>query len=239
MKKINYFLTFLVFNFSLFAQITGPKISALSPEFDFGDVKEGIVLKHNFVISNTGGQVLQISKVKASCGCTAAKPSRNEIKPNDTTSIKVSFDTSRRMGQQQKYVYIFSNDSENPQYRLSFKANIISSNVGISNGDPEIKLSKYSQNFGNVKEGQILKTTVEISNIGKSVLEISEIKSSCGCTATFMKDRSLKPNEKSNLNIDFNTKDLKGPIVRTVTLISNDPQFPSRVVTLIANIEKE
>ncbi|MBK8945917.1 MAG: DUF1573 domain-containing protein [Ignavibacteriae bacterium] len=239
MKKLFLVFTIFIFNISINAQLSKPKISALTTEFDFGNVREGEILNHKFIVQNTGGDVLQITKVKASCGCTAAQPSKNEIKPNDTTSINVRFDTNRRMGKQQKYVYIFTNDPENPQYRLSFTANILSGNTTNPLFQPELKLSKYSHNFGNVKEGKTYKVNIDVSNIGNSNLEIKEIKSSCGCTKTSLQNKNLVPNENSELKIEFNTKGLLGQIARTVTIVSNDPKNPSRVLTLIANIEKE
>jgi hypothetical protein len=53
-----------------------------------------------------------------------------------------------------------------------------------------------------------------------------------------MSEKKLGPNEKSELKIEFDTKNLSGQIARTVTLFSNDPKNPTRVVTLIANIEE-
>ncbi|MBK7106194.1 MAG: DUF1573 domain-containing protein [Ignavibacteriae bacterium] len=239
MKKLLVAAIILIINISVNAQFSKPKISALSSEFNFGDVKEGEILTHKFVIQNTGGEILQIAKVKASCGCTAAKPSKNDIKPNDTTTISVRFDTNRRMGKQQKYVYIISNDPENPQFRLSFTANIISGNAISPLSQPELKLSKYTHNFGNVKEGKVLKIGINVSNSGTSNLEIKNIKSSCDCATALMSNKKLLPNENSELKIEFNTKNLSGQIARTVTLFSNDPKNPSQVLTLIANIEKE
>jgi len=239
MKKLFFIAIIFIINISINAQLSQPKISTLSGEYNFGDVKEGEILTHNFVIQNTGGEVLQINKVKASCGCTAAKPFKNEINPNDTTCINVRFDTNRRMGKQQKYVYVISNDPENPQFRLSFTANIISGNTASQLFQPELKLSKYTHNFGNVKEGKILKVGIDVSNNGNSNLEINDIKSSCGCAVVQMSNKKLLPNEKSELKIEFNTKGLSGQIARTVTLFSNDPKSPSQVLTLISNIEKE
>ena len=238
MKKISIVL--LLLNISLFAQFSQPKISSLEMDYSFGDIKEGETVKHNFVIFNKGGDLLKIEKVKASCGCTAATPSKSELAPNDSTMIEVSFNSARRMGAQKKYVYVFSNDPETPQLRLSFTANILpASSSKFSNAQPEIKLSKYNHNFGNVKEGEVLHTVIEVSNSGLDDLEIKDVKSSCGCTAALMSSKVLKPNEKADLKIDFNTKNLNGQIARTVTLYSNDLKNPTRVLTIIANVEKE
>ena len=62
-----------------FAQLMGPKLVAQQDEHDFGDIKQGEKVTHVFVLTNSGGDLLTISNVNASCGCTAALPEKNEF----------------------------------------------------------------------------------------------------------------------------------------------------------------
>jgi hypothetical protein len=236
MKKI--LLVLLVIPILLNAQFGNPKIVPHESDFNFGDITEGVKVSHDFIVFNRGNNILKIERVKASCGCTAATPSKSELAPNDSTTIKVEFNSTGRTGMQKKYVYIFSNDPETPQLRLSFTTNVLSEKESKNSAKPSIKLSEYNHNFGKVKEGEILDLKVVVSNVGDSELEIKNIKSSCGCTAALMSEKKLGPNEKSELKIEFDTKNLSGQIARTVTLYSNDPKNPTRVLTLIANIEE-
>ena len=236
MKKI--LLLLFVLPLLINAQFGNAKIVPFEKEFDFGDINEGEKVSHDFIVFNRGTNTLKIERVKASCGCTAAFPTKTELIPGDSTSIKVEFNSANRTGLQKKYVYIFSNDPETPQLRLSFTTKVISANDSKNSSKPSIKLSEYNHNFGEVKEGEVLDLKVIVSNIGDSELEIKRIKSSCGCTAALMSEKKLAPNEKSELKIEFNTKNLSGQIARTVTLYSNDPKNPTRVLTLIANIEE-
>jgi hypothetical protein len=43
-----------------------PKIEAVSPEFDFGKVKQGITVEHTYKIKNVGSKDLVIEKTKGS-----------------------------------------------------------------------------------------------------------------------------------------------------------------------------
>lgn len=235
MKKI--LLALFVLPILINAQFGNPKIVPYETEFNFGDITEGVKVSHNFIIFNRGTNILKIERVKASCGCTAAVPSKTELAPNDSTRIEVEFNSQGRTGIQKKYVYIFSNDPETPQLRLSFTTNVVTEKESVGSTKPSIKLSEYNHNFGKVKEGEVLDLKVVVSNIGDAELEIKNIKSSCGCTAALMTDKKLGPNEKGELKIEFDTKNLSGQIARTVTLYSNDPKNPTRVLTLIANIE--
>lgn len=236
MKK--FLIIYVVFSISLFAQFGNPKIVPLEKEFDFGEIKEGETVSHDFIILNQGGDILEITKVKASCGCTAANPSKKQLAPGDSTSISVKFNSTRRSGKQKKYVYIFSNDPETPQLRLLFTANVIAKDKNSALAQPVVKLSKYTHNFGNIKGGEVYDFSVSVINAGKANLTIKKIKSSCGCTAALMSEKLIAPQKKAELNIKFDTKNLSGQVARTVTLFTNDPVNPTRVITLIANIEK-
>ncbi len=239
MKKTLSILFVLLLTSLIFAQPSQPKIVGPTGIFDFGDIQEGKIVTHNFTVYNKGRDTLKISRVKASCGCTVVKPEKNDLLPNDSTKLKVSFNSSHRIGKQHKYVYVFSNDPVNPQYRFEFVGNVVHENSSGLNKEPQIKLSVYNHNFGNVEKNKVLDFEVDVLNTGKADLIIKDIKSSCSCTTTLMGDKTIKPNEKSKLRIKFDTKNLSGQVARTVTLVSNDPENPMRVLTLIANIEKE
>lgn len=122
-----------------FAQLMGPKISVQQSEFNFGDIKQGNVVAHEFVIHNTGDDALEIKNVRASCGCTAVKPEKDVLKPGESTKIKVTFNTAGREGKQQKYVYITTNDKEKPEVRLKFNATVLADNQTEQSSDKDKK----------------------------------------------------------------------------------------------------
>ena len=241
--KITSVLSLLFFAHSLIAQSTGPQIACPDNMFSFGDIVTGEVVTHEFEVFNSGDEDLVIDKVKASCGCTAAKPEKNVLKSGESTKIKVSFNSARRSGMQKKYVYIFSNDKVNPQYRLSFTANVVKEKVE-EEPSPDITaarliIDQHRYDFGNVTEGKKVDLHVKLRNGGAKVLNIEDIKSSCGCTATMLSKKELNPGESTNLKIELDTTGRKGRLSRTVTIRSNDPIEPQQVITLSVNIENE
>src|SRR5436190_16810023 len=50
----------------------GPKIAFETPEYDFAKVKSGELVKHTFIFTNTGDDLLILTNVQPSCGCTTA-----------------------------------------------------------------------------------------------------------------------------------------------------------------------
>lgn len=102
-----------------------PKIVFDQTTYDFGKVKEGTTIKMSFKFKNEGKKDLLIHKVKASCGCTATKPSQTTIKKNKTGEIEVTFNTKGRRGRQHKTITVITNDPTNPQIILNLQGELI------------------------------------------------------------------------------------------------------------------
>lgn len=60
---------------------------------DFGEIKEGDMVKYSFKFKNTGSEPLVISDAKGSCGCTVPDWPREPIAPGASGEIKVEFDS--------------------------------------------------------------------------------------------------------------------------------------------------
>jgi hypothetical protein len=239
MKKI--VLMFVIFTAAfVYGQNSNPKIYAKEVNHDFGTIVEGEIAKYNFEVKNTGDVDLKIDRVSASCGCTAAKPEKSILKPNEKTAIQIEFNSNNRLGQQTKYVYVFSNDPTTPELKLSFTGVVVDKSVAFSKDGKAamLKLSKNSYDFGNVEEGKVVETTVAFKNEGNAVLQITDVKTSCGCTAALLSSKELKPGESGTLRIDLDTANREGKLTRTVTLFSNDPKEPNQTFTIFVNIEK-
>jgi hypothetical protein len=93
-----------------------PKIDFSSKTFDFGEIAEGKKVENTFKIFNKGKRDLIIRSVTASCGCTTGEPKSNTIQPGKNTEMKVVFDSSEKVGMQNKIITIISND---PQHATS------------------------------------------------------------------------------------------------------------------------
>ncbi|MGD9611900.1 MAG: DUF1573 domain-containing protein, partial [Kiritimatiellia bacterium] len=78
-----------------------PRIVCDEPVFDFGERNNTEFVEHDFPIRNAGTLSLEIRNVHASCGCTAVKPSQDEIPPGGEASIRARLDLRGRNGYQQ------------------------------------------------------------------------------------------------------------------------------------------
>ncbi len=95
-----------------------------NPSYNFGSIKEGETVTNDFVITNTGKSELIIRQTKVTCGCTATKPLKSILSPGESSTIKISFDSTGRSGVQNKLIYVFSNDPTIPSQKIVIRANI-------------------------------------------------------------------------------------------------------------------
>jgi len=235
-SKINFLV--LLFTSLSCAQLIGPKLVIQQTSHDFGDIVQGEKVTHTFVISNSGGDVLKISDVRASCGCTAVKPEKNELAPGESTNLLVSFNSAGRSGAQLKTVTVKTNDPESPETVLTITAHVVMDKKS-GTSQPEVFFLETQHDFGKVVQGKVVEYTFQLENKGSSTLKISDIKTSCGCTAALLSKDSIEPGDKGTLKVELDTKNRSGKFSRTITVQTNDPKEPSKILTVYADILKE
>lgn len=152
------------------AQSGAAKVEFKEISRDFGRIKQGEVVSHEFTFRNSGNAVLVIKNVSTSCGCTAALVSRKEILPGQEGKLKVTFDSRGYAGKIIKYVYLESNDPKNPRQELTITAEV---EVGPA---PRLELEPYNLDLGLVLEGEPSEAVIKVKNSGQLelVLDIDQ-----------------------------------------------------------------
>lgn len=101
-----------------------PAASVDKPEVSFGQMKQNEKFEHDFVLSNTGKSTLYIRKIRASCGCTAAKPDKMQIEPGDSVKIKTVFNSAGKRGNQNQNITVITNDPKRSNLVLRIKGEV-------------------------------------------------------------------------------------------------------------------
>lgn len=119
--KITAFIFCLILSGFCFAQTAeSPQTDSLlihptttiaydSAFYDFGTVKQGVMVKRTFHFTNTGKDSLVISNVKVTCGCTVPEWPKEPIPPGGKGEIKVGFNTTDKEGRQLKILRVIAN----------------------------------------------------------------------------------------------------------------------------------
>ncbi len=90
--------------------------------WDFGLVKKNVLVSHDFEIKNNLERVLTIKNVSTSCGCTASSAKKNTLEPGEGTQVAVEFNSKGYNGQVSQFVYVNTDDQDNPIQKFTIKA---------------------------------------------------------------------------------------------------------------------
>lgn len=102
---------------------------------------------------------------------------------------------------------------------------------------PVLQLKETSYDFGQVKEGEIVTHVFTFKNIGDEPLVIKKVRTTCGCTAALLSQKTLNPGEKGKLEVKFNTRGYEGRLSRYIYLETNDARRPKVQITVKATIQ--
>ena len=89
--------------------VAGPAITFEEVKYDFGSVAQGGIVDHTFKFKNTGNAPLVISNIGVSCGCTTPEWTKAPVMPGKTGSITAHFNSTGKIGMQNKVLTIESN----------------------------------------------------------------------------------------------------------------------------------
>ena len=86
---------------------------------------QGDKAEHIFYFTNTGNEPLIITNVQVSCTCTTLKWPRDPIPPGGSGEITVSFNSTGKMGIQNKPVTLITNAVNPEGNTITFTMNIL------------------------------------------------------------------------------------------------------------------
>jgi hypothetical protein len=167
MKKIglSILMGLLVMPLALLAQ---PKLDFEGGRiFDWGNVKpKDSPLKAKVKLYNTGTELLKITKVVPGCGCTVAKPEKDEIAPGDSTFVAITLNINDRSAKMSKSITFHTNVPGSEKYVYMIKANVV---IGY-------RLNPQNLNFFNVEAGKEFISKVSFENTSDKDMAIKTLK---------------------------------------------------------------
>ena len=125
LASFSFMRTFLVISWFVFVGCVSHAQTGtvVSPNYDFGVVKQGERVSHIFEIRNTGEAPLHIEKVETSLpGITTRF--RPEILPGDFVPIEVEWNTTGFSGEMEAAMIVYTDDPKRPQTALHLTATI-------------------------------------------------------------------------------------------------------------------
>ncbi|MBE3090736.1 MAG: DUF1573 domain-containing protein, partial [Candidatus Atribacteria bacterium] len=196
-----------------------PTISLSEEEWDFGKIKEDERPIHIFTIKNIGREELIISRVRASCGCTATMLSSDHIQPGQKAELQVTFNPTGYNGLVKKDITIESND---PKLSTT-KVTIIAEVEPIPS--PQAFFSDSQWDLGLISQGDFPTFTFTIENKGERDLIINKVDASEYIQYDTGIPLTILPGKKQEVTFTYNSSQHElGEARESVRIYCNDPR---------------
>lgn len=86
---------------------------------------------------------------------------------------------------------------------------------------PVISFEKDFHDFGKLISGEQVTYSFKFKNTGKSLLIISNVSTSCGCTVSAFPKQPIKPGEGSTIDVSFDSEGRHGMQSKTISVFTN------------------
>ena len=100
---------------------------------------------------------------------------------------------------------------------------------------PKISFMEKSFDFGEITQGEKVEHVFEFENVGNEPLIISDVRTTCGCTASEWPREPLTPGQKAEIKVVFNSAGKNGMQNKVITVMSNAVNNPERV-KIVTNV---
>ena len=99
-----------------------------------------------------------------------------------------------------------------------------------------IQFEEIEHDFGNIKEGETVDHTFKFKNTGDAPLIITNVKGSCGCTASDWTKEPVAPGAEGSVTLSFNSSGKAGAQNKTATITANIPGGQT-IISFKGNVE--
>ena len=119
-----------------------------------------------------------------------------------------------------------------------FSAFLINKNVKDPKfTSPAITFTSEKISLGEVQQGPVVQGEFEFTNTGEGLLMIKKVSAACGCTGLVADEKKeFQPGETGKIKFTFNTEGRSGLNEKTITVETNDPKTPAKVLSFTCTI---
>ena len=198
-----------------------PIIDLSTSNIDFGGVVLGEQVTDTLIVYNLGTAILHISDVELESDVFTAAMDEFIVDPGGSEELYLVF-TPNDTAAASATLILHSNDPENPQVEIELSGESLY---------PIIEFDQTTFNFGSVFIGEEVTDTLTISNVGTSILNISEIELESDVYFTNLNELNIIPGNSEELLVTF-APDSTGTELAVMILLQNDPINPISNITL-------
>lgn len=211
------------------AGVAQPAIQIVeNKSFDFGELLRGTIAEKKVLIKNTGSEVLQLSDIEASCGCTGTAPSQRSIPPGQSAVIAISFNSRNFTGKVHKTVTVHSNATNDPRVVIEFTALVID----------EILLTPGHFWFKDAEVGRKSTQVMAIKNNGKEPLKISGWRCQLAGLKLAIPAEPIEPGGSAEVTAEFTPEKVNAILSEGMFLTTSNFRQPEIFIPVYGNVKE-
>lgn len=210
------------------AQSTQQIIPSGQRSYDFGTVARAAKTEHRFQLYNPFNSEMQISGVRASCGCTTPILDDKVIPPGEIGILRARYNTRTFTGQRGATLTVSIVRPIRTELQLSVKGYI----------RKDVVLHPGEAAFGNIPQGEDNSIQLTLDYAGRSDWQITRITTPFDFVQAEAEELSRQNGRvRYQLSISIDDEAPAGFIQNQLVLHTNDRRLTSVPVPLFANVE--
>lgn len=203
-----------------------PRLVAVEGQkFDLGTIFRGTVADHQLTLKNTGTEPLRLGPIEASCGCTGAIVSNENLRPGETGTLAITFNSKNFSGQVHKTVTVKTTPATDPTMLIEFTATVID----------EITLLPQQFWFKDADVGRKNRIVITVRNNGKDPLRLTGWRSPLAGFTLTLPSAAIESGKSAEIAGEF-TPEKASPIISdAVFLNTSNPRQPEVYLPVYGN----
>lgn len=195
---------------------------------DFGTVARSAKTEHRFAILNIYKEPLEITAVRASCGCTTPIIEDKVIQPGQVGYILARFNTGTHTGQKQATLTVTLSKPAFRELQLTVKGYIRS----------DIVFNPGQLDFGTVAEGEGKRLDMDVTYAGRNDWQVLDI----AANVPFIKPSIMEVSRKNGqiaykISADLTAAAPAGPLNFQIVLQTNDNRLKQVPIAVLGQVQ--
>jgi hypothetical protein len=184
-----------------------------------------MVVDHHLTLKNTGTEALHLGPIEASCGCTGAIASSENLLPGDTGSLAITFNSKNFTGQVRKTVTVRTNPATTPPLLIEFTATIID----------EITCTPQQFWFKDAEVGKKSRLVITVTNNGKEPLRLTGWRSQLAGFTIILPSAPIDTGKSAEVVAELTPEKAAPMISEAVFLTTSNPRRPELYLAVYGN----
>lgn len=212
MKTAKLLLLILLTPVLIYAQ-SGPKFEVIGGEqINTGSHLRNKEVHYDIQFKNSGDENLKIVMVTATCGCSSALATSDELKPGEEGTIKFTFN-GLGMGKVTKSVLVSTNETENKDHTISVTMDMV-----------EPVTIKPESIMTSGKVGDEVKQTISMVNSLDKNISITELSSNSPVVKVTSDKMEIAASETATLDVSIKIYE-DSPVNAAVIIKTSEGEF--------------